>query len=86
MTGSNNDRLLTDDELAAFAAEMAMPNDAYQQHQHTKHDQAIESGNSAAARDAVWRAASDRNLINEAETPELTEDQASALKSQLGWD
>jgi hypothetical protein len=83
---TNSKNLLTDDELAAFAAEMAMPNESYQQHQRTKHDQAIESGNSTAARDAVWRAASDRNLINEAETPELTEDQASALKSQLGWD
>jgi hypothetical protein len=64
---------------------MSSTSDSYQQHQRTKHDQAIESGNSTAARDAVWRAASDRNLINEAETPELTEDQASALKAQLGW-
>jgi hypothetical protein len=61
-------------------------NDAYQQKQRQKHDQAIESGNSTAARDAVWRAASAENLINESQEPELTEDRSSALKAQLGWD
>ena len=61
-------------------------NDAYQQKQRTKHDQAVKSGNSTAARDAVWRAASAKNLINETETPGLTEDQASALKARLGWE
>ncbi len=83
---ANNDRLLTDDELAAFAAEMAMPNEVYQQHQRAKHDQAIATGNSTAARGAVWRAASDRNLINETQEPELTEARAAEIKSQLGWD
>jgi hypothetical protein len=64
---------------------MTANNNDYQQHQRQKHDRAIESGNATAARDAVWRAASDRNLINESETPELSEAQASALKNQLGW-
>ncbi len=81
----NNLDLLTDAELADFAAEMAMSNEAYQQHQRQKHDQAIATGNNTAARDAVWRAASDRNLINETQEPELTEDRAAEIKSQLGW-
>jgi hypothetical protein len=60
-------------------------NDAYQQKQRTKHDQAVKSGNSTAARDAVWRAASAENLINESQESELTEERADEVKAQLGW-
>lgn len=86
MTANNNDRLLTDAELADFVAEMAMPNEVYQQHQRQKHDQALATGNNTAARDAVWRAASDQNLINESQEPELSEARAAEIKSQLGWE
>ena len=85
MTANNNGRLLTDSELNEFLTEATLPSDRYQQHQRQKHDQAIATGNATAARDAVWRAASDKNLINEAREPELTEDRAAALKSKLGW-
>ncbi|MBD2555222.1 hypothetical protein H6G51_18205 [Limnothrix sp. FACHB-708] len=85
MTANNNGRLLTDSELNEFLTEAGMTSDRYQEHQRQKHDQAIESGNAAKARDVIWRAASDKNLINEAREPELTEDRAAALKSKLGW-
>lgn len=77
--------LIPDNELIESLSEAGLPNAAYQQHQRDKHDRAIATGNATAARDAVWRAASDENLINETETPELNESQASALKTQLGW-
>jgi len=85
MTANNNGRLLTDSELNEFLTEAGMTSDRYQAHQRSRHDQAIATGNATAARDAVWRAASDRNLIDETETPELNESQASAIKAQLGW-
>ena len=77
--------LIPDNELIESLSEAGLPNAAYQQHQRDKHDRAIATGNATAARDAVWRAASDRNLIDEAREPELTEDRAAALKAQLGW-
>jgi len=77
--------LIPDNELIESLSEAGLPNAAYQQHQRSRHDQAIASGNNAAARDCIWRAASDKNLINEAREPELTEDRAAALKSKLGW-
>ena len=77
--------LIPDNELIESLSEAGLPNAAYQQHQRDKHDRAIVSGNATAARDAVWRAASDQNLIDEAREPELTEDRAAALKSKLGW-
>ena len=77
--------LIPDNELIESLSEAGLPNAAYQQHQRDKHDRAIESGNATAARDAVWRAASDQNLIDEAREPELTADRAATLKTQLGW-
>ncbi len=81
----NNLGLLTDAELNEFLTEAGLPSDAYQKRQRQKHDQAVKSGDSAAARNSIWRAASDRNLINETQEPELTEDRAAEIKSQLGW-
>lgn len=86
MTANNNNGpFLSDQELQEFLSEAGLPSDAYQERQRQKHDQAIATGNATAARDCVWRAASDRNLIDEAQEPELTEDRAAALKTQLGW-
>ena len=77
--------LIPDNELIESLSEAGLPNAAYQQHQRDKHDRAIATGNATAARDAVWRAASDQNLIDEAREPELTADRAATLKTQLGW-
>jgi hypothetical protein len=53
----NNLDLLTDAELNEFLTEAGLPSDAYQKRQRAKHDQAVKSGDSAAARNSIWRAA-----------------------------
>jgi hypothetical protein len=57
----------------------------YQQKQQARYQQATAAGNRTVALDAIWRAASERNLINETQEPQLTEDRAAEIKIQLGW-
>lgn len=60
-------------------------NQDYQTKQKHIYLDAVSTGNHVRARDAVWRAASNRNLIDEAKTPELSAQQANQLRVLLGW-
>jgi hypothetical protein len=57
----------------------------YQQKHQARYEQATAAGNRTVALDAVWRAASAENLINETRERELTEARAAEIKIQLGW-
>ena len=59
----------------------------YQKKQHQHYRLAMAQGNQDVAHDALWRAASNADLLSTAEHSytELSADRVTELKNHLGW-
>jgi hypothetical protein len=77
-----------DQALAASFEELAeMPPEPYHVKQHRLYRRSIKQGNQATAMDAVWRAASNQNLLTQAEHSHtaLSPARIQELIARLGW-
>ena len=84
---------MTDAELIAAFDQLTDPAcvatiPSYRERQHRKYTLAMAQGNQESAQDALWRAASDADMLapREHSHTELTPARVDALLTRLGWE
>ena len=89
---TNDETSMTRDELIAAFAQLTDPDwiatiPTYREKQHRRYTLAMAQGNQDVAHDALWRAASEADLLSTAEHSytELSADRVTELKNHLGW-
>jgi len=89
---TNDEPTMTRDELIAAFAQLTDPAwvatiPSYREKQHRRYTLAMDQGNQDTAHDALWRAASDADLLTPQEHShtELSPARVTALLAALGW-
>jgi hypothetical protein len=87
-----NDEPMTRDELIAAFAQLTDPEwpatiPTYRENQHKRYREAMALGWQDTAQDALWRAASEADMLTQAEHShtELTPARVTELITLLGW-
>lgn len=89
---TNDEPTMTRDELAAAIAQLTDPAwiatiPSYREKQHRRYTLAMAQGNRESAQDALWRAASEADMLapREHSHGELTPARVTELLARLGW-
>jgi len=89
---TNDETSMTNDELIAAFAQLTDPAwvatiPSYREKQHRRYTLAMDQGNQDTAHDALWRAASEADLLTTQEHShtELSPARIAELVAALGW-